>query len=340
MNIAVVVSGGLAETLLATPLLRTLRAGLPDARLTLLCPGTALVLADGIPAVDEIIALAGLNTGAGGAADTWWQLRKRRLDAVAICSTRASLRAAAYLAAVPRRVGACSGVSRILLTSCEPVARGENLGGAWLRLAARLGVEQELHSPEFEPGPEARAEAETLLRSSSLDDGRLMIAVAPGTGFAETRAAASDAAWEPERYAHLANQLAVRHGAGILLIGTPSDRDVIETTMLDLGASAMDLSGPNDLRVVAALLARCDLFVGGDTPLLHLAAAVGTPSVGLFGPTDGGTRGPYGADHRVIQALTRRSRRVKAKDGEDGIEPSVMEQIRVEDVLAGVEATF
>jgi len=336
VNVAIVVRGGLADTILVTPLLRTLRAGHPDGRLTLLCPSAALILADGIPAVDEVIALHGLNGAGGGVVETWWQLRKRRLDAVAICSTSRGLRLAAYLAAVPVRVGPRGGASRLLLTASAPVGRDENLGGAWLRLAALLGVDQECHAPEFEPGPEAREVAETMLRSSGLDDGRLLIAIAPGTGFAEGARVAAATAWEPERYAHLANQLAVRHGAGIVLVGTPSDRSVIETTMLDLGASAADLSGSNDLRVVAALLARCDLFVGSDTPLLHVAAAVGTPAVGLFGPTNGGRRGPYGPDNRVIQAIAPRGLKRKS----DEPIPSVMGQIRVEDVLAGVEATF
>jgi ADP-heptose:LPS heptosyltransferase len=79
-----------------------------------------------------------------------------------------------------------------------------------------------------------------------------------------------------------------------------------DRTRLDLGASATDLSGEVDLRIIAGVLARCDLLVGGDTPLLQLAAAVGTAVVGLFGPTDGRVRGPYGRDHRVIQALTPR----------------------------------
>ncbi len=108
--------------------------------------------------------------------------------------------------------------------------------------------------------------------------------------------------------------------------------------MLDLGASAVDLSGQLDLRVVAAVLARCDLLVGGDTPLLHIAAAVGTPAVGLFGPTDGRRRGPYGSDHRIIQGVYSDPPDVPVGDGISP--PSVMDQIRVEDVLASIEASL
>jgi ADP-heptose:LPS heptosyltransferase len=82
------------------------------------------------------------------------------------------------------------------------------------------------------------------------------------------------------------------------------------------------------------VIARCDLLVGSDTPLLQLAAAVDTPTVGLFGPTDGARGGAYGAAHRVLQALA-------PPRFEDGIATvASMDQIRVEDVLAGIEATL
>ena len=72
---------------------------------------------------------------------------------------------------------------------------------------------------------------------------------------------------------------------------------------MDLRAEATDLVGEIDLATLAGVIARCDLLVGTDTPLLQLAAAMGTPTVGLFGPTDGARGGAYGAAHRVVQAI-------------------------------------
>jgi ADP-heptose:LPS heptosyltransferase len=110
-----------------------------------------------------------------------------------------------------------------------------------------------------------------------------------------------------------------------VLLGTPEDRVYIDAMLLDVESATLDLCGELDgLAEVAAVLERCDLLVCGDSALLHLAAAVGTPSVGLFGPTSGSVRAPYGPEHRVVQAL-------------DGVAPS-LRQIRVDDVLAGIEA--
>ena|SRR5579884_785464 len=332
MNIAVVVPGGIGEALQATPLLRTLRAGVPEAHITLLCHPDAVAVADGIPAVDVAAGVAGLTAPppTAAAARLWFALRRRRLDAVLLCSTAGSLRAALYLTGTPRRLGVGGGLSSLLLTGRTRAAASENRAAAWLRIAALAGIRQELHSPAYEPGPEARREADRLIHISGLDDGRLLAALAPGLGFARTDGVAPGATmWASERFAYLANLLAARHGAGILLLGSGDDRGAIEQTMLDLGASAVDLSAQTDLRVIAGVLARCDLLVSGDTSLLHLAAAVGTAAVGLYGPTDGRSRGPYGADHRIIQALPR-----------PGAQRGAMEQIRVEDVLAGIEAAL
>ena len=340
VNIAVVVTGGLSEVLQATPLLRTLRSGLPQARLVLLCPSAASTIAEGIPAADAVLPMAGLDGpgGGGGAARVWALLRRERLDAVVLCTSRTAIRIAAYLAAVPARVGPGEGVTAVLLSHRVPAPAEENRAAIWLRAAAALKISQQLHAPAFEPGPEARHLADRLVHGSGFADGRLLVALTPGTGFAEAGAIPAElTGWEPERYAYLANQLAVRHGAGIVILGAPTDRSAVERARVDLGASATDLSGEVDMRIIAGVLARCDLLVGGDTPLLHLAAAMGTPVVGLFGPTDGRIAGPYGRDHRVVQALAGPSgnRHQRRPPGW-----SPMEQIRVEDVLAGIEAAL
>jgi heptosyltransferase-2 len=335
VDIAVVVTGGMAETLQATPLLRTLRAGYPTARIALVCPSTAVDVADGIPPVDSVIPLAQLRGKHTGGLRLWATLRGLRLDAVFLCTSGAAPATAAYFAGIPQRSGVGGGIGLLLTGRVKP-RRAENQAETWLRLAEVAGVHQQLHSPAFEPGPEARRRAEQVLHGTGLGDGRLLVALAPGAGYAETQATTPPAAtvWDPERWAHLANQLAQRHGAGILLVGSAYDRLAAEQMKMDLRAAAIDMVGEVDLATLAGVIARCDLLVSTDTPLLQLAAAMDTPTVGLFGPTDGARGGAYGPAHRVVQALA-------PPRFEDGVaSPASMDQIRVEDVLAGIEATL
>jgi heptosyltransferase-2 len=339
MNIVVMVDGGIAETLQATPLLRTLRAGAPQARITLLCPAVAALVGAGIPAVDAVVATRALEPhwSPGDAFRIWLALRSERIDAVVLCSPAAHLRWATFLSGIPRRIGPGGGLTAALLSGRVAPQPAENRAATWLRLASCLGIRLELHAPSYEPGPEARRRADSIIHGTGIGDGRLLIALAPGSGYAETNGdGPGPAAWDPQRYALLANQLAIRHGAGILFLGAPSDQRVIQEALLDLGTSAVDLSGEDDIRIIAAVVSRCDLLVGGDTPLLHIAAAVGTPAVGLYGPTDGRTSGPYGPEHRIIQAAGWGT----APRGTVPARAASMDQIRVEDVLASIEASL
>lgn len=341
MNIAVLVEGGLVETLQTTPLLRTLASGVEEAHLTLVGPRVAAQLTGSLPGVDEVVTLRALDDDGGSPMAllaAWRELRRRRFEVAILCSGSARVRLLVYLAGIQRRIASFGGISTSLLSEYVATRRGENNAETWLRLASAMDVDAELHELAFDPGPEARRRAEAALLGGGLEDGRLLVAVAPGTGYAE--GAAATAGWEPERYAHLCNQLGARHGAGVIVLGTESDRAAVDLLLLDLGAPSIDLSGELTLAEVAAVLERCDLFVGGDSPLLQLAAGVGTAAVGLFGATDGRRRGPYGAAHRVVQAVDGRSptRRARERIGPSG--PPLLSKIRVDDVLAGIEAAL
>lgn len=323
MNIVVVVSGGLVETLQAGSLVSTL-AHATGAPIPVACPAAAASVAHDMSCVGEVLSIPALAHGGGGRL--WVELRRRRVDVAMVCSASTQVRLATYLAGVPRRVGVTAGASDVLLTDRVRSERGQNRGLAWLELARAIGVEAPPAPPGtgFEPGQAARRVAEELLLSNGVENGRLLVAIAPGRAFSEGDAPA----WPAERFAHLANRLASRHGAGIVLIGDDRDRAVAEAMRLDLVGGAVDLTGELGLTTAAAVVARCDLLVAADTPLLHLAAAVGTASVGLFASTSGRQRAPAGGEHRVLQALT------------DGSASASLDSIRVDDVLAGIESTL
>jgi len=232
-----------------------------------------------------------------------------------LCSGSARIRLLVYLAGIQRRIASFGGISTSLLSEYVAARRGENNAQTWLRLASAMEVDTELHDLGFAPGPAARQRAEAAVLGAGLEDGRLLVAVAPGTGYAEGLAAS--AGWEPERYAHLCNQLMDRHGAGVVVLGAESDRDAVDQFLLDLAAPSIDLSGELTLPETAAVLERCDLFVGGDSPLLQLAAAVGTATVVMIGKA---TQAAFGERIALIAAyaLTVRSARLTVIDASKG----------------------
>lgn len=114
--------------------------------------------------------------------------------------------------------------------------------------------------------------------------------------------------WRPERFAATARRLVSASGvvrsAHVVLLGGPEDSTIgaeIAASLDADGVMAHDLSGRLDLLACAALLERATLFVGNDSGLMHIAAAAGAPTLGLFGPTDERVYGPWGARARAVR---------------------------------------
>ena len=328
MNIAVVVAGGLTDALQAAPLLRAV--GTAEHRVSLLGPPGVQALSGALPGVAEVLALPALSVRPRATGGALLELRRRRLDAVLLCSERPRDRLLVYGAGIARRAGSGRGGLALLLTDRLPAGEAENRAAMWLGLARGLGGPVDPAAAVLDPGQQARRRAEEVLVGGGFEDGRLLVGVAPGSAAvgAATGLPADRLCWDPERFAHLGNQLSRRHGAGIVLLGGGSDRPRIDRMLLDAAAPILDLAGQLSLVEMAAVAERCDLVVAADSPILHLAAAVGTPTVGLFGPTEGRRRGPFGADHRIVQGVP------------DGDPPGAMARIRVDDVLAGIESRF
>jgi ADP-heptose:LPS heptosyltransferase len=87
----------------------------------------------------------------------------------------------------------------------------------------------------------------------------------------------------------------------VVLVGAAGDGDVAAAIARAAGGGVVNLTGRTALPELAALLARCDLLVSGDSGPLHIACAVGTPVVGLYGPTDPEISGPLGQRAVVLR---------------------------------------
>jgi heptosyltransferase-1 len=127
-----------------------------------------------------------------------------------------------------------------------------------------------------------------------------LVAVLPGT-----RGPAKQ--WPPERYLELARRVAPMQGVRLVLVGSPDEHSLLDRIVRGLdGHSPITFTGPIDDLVV--LLRRANLVVGNDTGPLHIAAALGRPTIGLFGPTRSERNGPYGPTGWSIQSPTGRMR--------------------------------
>jgi heptosyltransferase-2 len=124
---------------------------------------------------------------------------------------------------------------------------------------------------------------------------RPLVGLIPGAAYGTAKR------WPAERFAALADRLAGNLGAEIILFGSAGERDVAERIESLSRAKIHNVAGQTRLRELAALLAECKVVVTNDTGAMHVAAAVGTPVVAVFGPTNPVTTSPVGPRHTLIR---------------------------------------
>ena len=129
---------------------------------------------------------------------------------------------------------------------------------------------------------------------------RPIIAMHPGSGGYSTARR-----WMPERFAQLADTLFYDTGGQLILLGGPEEAE-LHQQIFELMQSQMPVrsfAGKGNIRVAAAILEQADLFIGNDSGLMHLATAVGTPTVAIFGLTNSDAWGPYISDPSTQKAV-------------------------------------
>ncbi len=275
----------LGDTVMAVPALRALRAALPEGRILLAGPWATLLA--GQELADALVVYPRA-----------WRPRLRvaaevrRFDAETALLLPNSLEAA--LAAVSwgarRRVGYAVGGRRLLLTDGvpRPEPRLHQID-EYALLAERLGASVTEREPRLRPpagdGPE-RARVRTLLREAGVPAGATgLVGVHLGAAFGPAKV------WARERVVEFCRALLAR-GATPLLLGAPADAAL--AAAVRAGAAAPSLVGRDSPELVPAVLAELDVLVAGDTGVAHLAAALGTSVVTLFGPTDPALTAPRG----------------------------------------------
>ncbi len=301
----------LGDVLLTSPTVEMLRKALPDAHITMIVGPWSEAVAKRDPLVDEvaICPFPGFTRALKGSflepyrllVSVASTLKSRRYDAALIL--RFDHWWGAWLAAIagiPLRAGYGTVECRPFLThAIDPLPR-EPWAERSLRVAGRLLMACGVAVPETRFPLRFGLREQDVARAGRLWDdldfrgGRTGV-IHPGSG-------AALKLWPEDRWIEVGRSLAAR---GVHLLVTGSEAEAGAAGRIARGVpGTRSLAGKTDLGVLAALFRRCELVAGVDSGPLHLAVAVGVPSVHLFGPTDPAVYGPWGNPvvHRVITA--------------------------------------
>ncbi len=273
MNLLFVTATRIGDAVLSTALLGHLLDRHPDARVTIACGAPARGLFTALPGLTRIIVLEKRRL-AGHWFGLWAAVAGTRWD-VAV-DLRGSLLTSFLIRG--RAI-----VDRHAHPAIHRVEELAQLVGATPPPAPRLWL-----------GDAHRTRAAALL-----PDGAPVLALAPAANWGPKT-------WPIERFVDLARRLTAPGSAladaRVLIVAAPSERAQVAPLVEAIApVRRIDLSGGGDLLDVAACLARARLFVGNDSGLMHLAAASGAPTLGLFGPSPERRYGPWGADTALVR---------------------------------------
>jgi lipopolysaccharide heptosyltransferase I len=297
-RILIVRLSAIGDVLHGLPVLCALRAARPEAFIAWVVEGAAAQLLQGHPALDEVITvprkwLKSPQTVLG---------LRRRLQAlrfnVAIDMQGLTKSAvAARLSGAARRIGFEGADGRelsrwlnnelVLPTRTHVVDRN-------LELLRALGIERPEVRFDLPDQPSDRDSARRMLVELGLPTPFAVIN--PGAGWPSKL-------WPPVRYAGVARHLGTRHAMRSLVVWAGSEEHGWAQQIVAASRGFAVLAPRTSLRELAALTRLSSLFVGSDTGPLHLAVAVGAPSVGLFGPVAAERNGPYGREHVAVQKM-------------------------------------
>ena len=286
-NILIIKLRYLGDVLLATPVLQALRKAWPQARVTVAVNrGTEAILTHH-PCVDEILVVDRFNWRSQWALLR--DLRRRRFDCVLDLSDSDRSAVLTMASGAPTRVG-FNWEHRwrgLVYTNIVEAAYGDmHIVDYDLATLEPLGIAPATGQPSIHLGTKDEAEASRLIDETELA-GRLWIMIHPGARYWFK-------SWAEERFAALIDHLALR-GLPSALVGGVGDREKAGRIASLCRRPPIDLVGRTSVMGLAALMKHATLFIGNDAGPMHMAAALGVPVVGLFGPSDPRVWGPRGA---------------------------------------------
>ena len=294
----------MGDVVLSTPIYHTLKQSFPDSFIGALVSSYTSPLLKGNPYIDVILTDERELNDKG---NNFWQkvgeIRSHDFDTALLLMPTKRLAYMLFLAGIPYRVGVghilyevitlMHGVSR---KKYNPLRHESDYMLDLVRKIVRENVPDNIWTkPEIFLADEEREAAREFLVRKGFAIDRPIIAVHPGSGHSSPN-------WEPPRYLHLAQKLA-GEGIQILVTGDGREKDLERNFLSDKSENIRTSFGELSLREFIALISQMNLLISSSTGPMHIASAVGTPTVSMFCPLSACSPklwGPIGNDARIV----------------------------------------
>lgn len=331
----------IGDTLLTVPFLRNLRYAYPHAQIDMLVAPVSGEIIEECPYVDNFIYFdtTRRNRYENSAEEkkTFWSyvrlLRKKNYDKAYVLKRSFSSAFLAFAAGIKQRIGFNTECRCFLLTRSVPYRNGVHELDSFLDVLDADGINIRDNYIENWVTEEEANNADYLL-DERLPDKFLKKVIVHATSGNRNKE------WSKEKFARIVEYLCNEKDAQVIYMGTKNDSETYREIHMfiekELKNKPLNLCGELSLRESLALTQKCDLIVGCDSGNLHIAASVGVPAIGIYGPMDEKKWGAFGLRHTLLTANVScrpcgLKKRKKCKH-----EHQCLEKITVEDVKIAI----
>jgi heptosyltransferase-2 len=307
MKILVRGTNWIGDAVMAIPAMRRLRQSFPGAEITLHTRSWAEGILRDADFIDQLLTFDKTSSKIKDVVRESRALREKNFDIAVLLPNSFESALVAKLAGIPKRFGYAKDGRSLLLTSAVKVPEWKNmLHEVFYYMNLVSALENDQHAapsgligpppePDLRVSEERRRAAREKLRG--LGVGPVNKTIALGVGSTNSRAKR----WPAERYAALNDRIQEELGADVVLVGGPAELDISQEVFDASRVKPVVLTGQTDLAEAVAILAEVDLLISNDMGLAHIAPAVGTKTLVIFGPTNPETTRPFSNDAVIIR---------------------------------------
>jgi heptosyltransferase-2 len=283
----------IGDSVMTMPALKALRRSLPEARISILVKPWVSPLFKNNPDIDEVILYEDEHMGLRGKIRLSRVLRRKKFCAAILFQNAFDAALLTFLSGVKTRAGYRTDGRGFLLSDPVPVPpdiKNSHEIYYYLNLLGSLGLDAAYSDPYIRLSLEERLQARGALSEMK----RPLLGLNPGATYGSAKR------WFPERFAEIGNWFINETGGSVVIYGGTQEVDIAEEIYKRVPDHGLLLAGRTSLRDLVGLISESDVIVTNDSGPMHIAYAVRTPQVAIFGSTDPRLTGPVGGENVVL----------------------------------------
>ncbi len=282
----------LGDAVMGTPVLEDIKKAFPDSSLTVLCHSAIKILLEATPYIDEFIVFpSDKKRDSKEKKRIFAELQKRKFDFGILLTRSFSSAWWFYRGKIARLVGFKDHFRSPLLTDGLDIPQNEEYEHqviTYKKLLEPLGIPPSQTSPRLYLRQAEIDEAKKVLANLHILPHHLLIGINPGAAFGTAKC------WPPERFKELTARLLLHPDVRVIFFGDAVSKPLADDITRSFDSRVANVAGKTTLRSFTTLLSLCNCLITNDSGPMHVAAALSTPLVAIFGSTNEIKTGPYG----------------------------------------------